>query len=193
MELRSSVTEFVHEKIRALRTTASSSTQEMTAKDSTSQIETPPHPTATYQNISVLRANSMKFMPNFFTQHQLSALFFCFPDPHFKARKHKARIVSSALVAEYAFILRPGGVVYTITDVQDLHLWMAEWFDGCSLFKRLLISEGDLIKEKGEMDEIEEACVEVMKEETEEGKKVKRNGGTKYVGCWRRLDDPEWP
>ena len=52
------------------------------------------------------------------------ALFFLFPDPHFKARKHKARIISPTLLAEYAYILRPGGIVYTITDVRDLHDWM---------------------------------------------------------------------
>jgi tRNA (guanine-N7-)-methyltransferase len=185
MELRSSVTEFVHEKIRSMRSTANSTTP--STEQEISHIEKP-----TYQNVSVLRANSMKFMPNFFYHAQLISLFFCFPDPHFKARKHKARIVSSALTAEYAFILRPSGIVYTITDVQDLHLWMAEHFDQCPLFERLLISEGDDVKEKGDMSEIEEACVSIMKEETEEGKKVKRNGGTKYVACWRRTEDPEW-
>jgi tRNA (guanine-N7-)-methyltransferase len=190
MELRASVTEFVHEKIRAMRTTASSAIT--TLSEETTQTQA-----VTYHNISVLRANSMKFMPNFFVQAQLSSLFFCFPDPHFKARKHKARIVSSALVAEYAFILRPGGVVYTITDVQDLHLWMAEWFDSCPLFERLLIAEysanAEYVEEKGDLREEEEMCVEIMKEETEEGKKVQRNGGTKYVACWRRSEDPEWP
>ena len=36
-------------------------------------------------------------------------------------------------------------------------------------------------------------CVDVMKTETEEGKKVERNAGTKYVACFRRLADPPWP
>jgi tRNA G46 methylase TrmB len=44
-----------------------------------------------------LRANTMKFLPNFFTKAQLNKIFLCFPDPHFKARKHKARIVSTTL------------------------------------------------------------------------------------------------
>lgn len=36
-------------------------------------------------------------------------------------------------------------------------------------------------------------CVELMMNETEEGKKVTRNGGEKYVALFRRLPDPEWP
>lgn len=36
-------------------------------------------------------------------------------------------------------------------------------------------------------------CVRVMREETEEGKKVARHNGNKYVAVFRRLPDPEWP
>ncbi|KAH9950721.1 hypothetical protein B0H21DRAFT_818890 [Amylocystis lapponica] len=41
-------------------------------------------------------------MPDYFPKHSLSALFFLFPDPHFKSRKHKARIISPTLPGEYA-------------------------------------------------------------------------------------------
>ncbi|QDS74492.1 hypothetical protein FKW77_006963 [Venturia effusa] len=164
MELRTSVTEFVQEKIRALRHQSAASDPNL------------------YQNLACVRANTMKFMPNFFRKAQLSKIFLCFPDPHFKARKHKARIVSATLASEYAFVLREGGVVYSITDVKDLHEWMVEHFNGCKLFERLAEEE-----EKGD------ECVEVMKSETEEGKKVERNGGTKYVACFRRKADPAWP
>lgn len=44
-------------------------------------------------------------------------------------------------------------------------------------------------KEEVEKDE----CVEIMRMETEEGKKVERNKGTKFVACFRKLDDPPWP
>ncbi|KAJ1676591.1 tRNA (guanine-N(7)-)-methyltransferase (tRNA(m7G46)-methyltransferase), partial [Spiromyces aspiralis] len=46
-----------------------------------------------YQNISALRMNAMKYLPNFFEKGQLSKMFFLFADPHFKKRKHKARII----------------------------------------------------------------------------------------------------
>ena len=32
-----------------------------------------------------------------------------------------------------------------------------------------------------------------MREETEEGRKVERNGGRKLVACWKRVGDPPWP
>jgi tRNA (guanine-N7-)-methyltransferase len=167
MEIRTSVTEFVQEKIKALR-------QQNLTTDK-------PIP-GSYQNIACIRANTMKFMPNFFRKGQLSKIFLCFPDPHFKARKHKARIVSAALAAEYAYVVKPGGIIYTITDVTDLHKWMAGHFDDCNLFERL--SEDDLEKDE---------CVNIMSSETEEGKKVTRNKGLKLVACFRRLEDPPWP
>jgi tRNA (guanine-N7-)-methyltransferase len=168
MELRISVTEFVQEKIKAVRHTA------LTQKD----VDVP----GSYSNISVLRANSMKFLPNFFTKSQLSKIFLCFPDPHFKQRKHKARIVSQTLTAEYAYVMKPGGIIYTITDVLDLHEWMKGHFESAPLFERLS-------QEEEEKDE----CVGIMRMETEESKKVERNKGVKHVACFRRLEDPRWP
>ena len=123
----------------------------------------------------------MKFFPNFFKKAQLSKIFICFPDPHFKARKHKARIVSTTLNSEYAFALKPGGIVYTITDVEDLHLWMVEHLSAHPSFERIP-------DEEAEADQ----CVQVMKQETEEGKKVERNKGNKFVALFRRLEDPAW-
>ena len=48
-------------------------------------------------------------------------MFFCFPDPHFKQKKHRRRIVNTTLLSEYAYYLTEGGLLYTITDVEDLH------------------------------------------------------------------------
>lgn len=172
MEIRTSVTEYVQEKVRALRLQNASS------------------PATSYQNVSCLRANTMKFLPNFFTKSQLSKIFLCFPDPHFKQRKHKARIVSYTLNSEYAYVLKPGGVVYTITDVQDLHEWMKGHFEKHPSFERVekVFEEGEGEERVG-MDE----CVRTMRTETEEGKKVERNKGMKYVACFRRVEDPAWP
>jgi len=189
MEIRVSVTEYVQEKARALRAQAqlqkadpSAAAEAAAAASKLGNKDMIAAPGVDYQNVSCIRANTMKFLPNFFTKHQLSKIFLCFPDPHFKARKHKARIVSHTLNAEYAYALRPGGKVYTITDVEDLHNWMVERFEAHPSFERV----GD---EEVEADE----CVAVMREETEEGKKVTRNGGRKFVAVFRRGEDPEWP
>ena len=123
----------------------------------------------------------MKFLPNLIKKAQLSKIFICFPDPHFKTRKHKARIVSATLNSEYAYALRPGGMVYTITDVEALHNWMVHHFDAHASFERLS-------REEEQSDE----CIEVMSQETEEGKKVERNKGPKFIAVYRRLADPPW-
>ena len=162
LEIRTQVTEYVQERIKALR-----------AQNADNGL---------YQNASCLRANTMKFLPNFFKKGQLSKIFLCFPDPHFKTRKHKARIVSTTLNSEYAYAVRPGGVIYTITDVEDLHKWMVQHFDAHPLFARLTEEEQEADK-----------CVHIMMTETEEGKKVTRNNGQKFVACYRRLEEPPWP
>ncbi len=123
----------------------------------------------------------MKFLPNFFAKGQLSKIFICFPDPHFKSRKHKARIVSATLNSEYAFVLKPGGIIYTITDVEALHEWIVEHFDAHPSFDRVSTEEQDL-----------DESVKVMTMETEEGKKVERNNGPKFVALYQRLEDPQW-
>lgn len=175
LELRLQVTDYVNSRILALRSQSQSS------------ILTATSTYGPYQNISVLRANTMKFLPNYFKRSQLSRIFLCFPDPHFKARKHKARIVSTSLNAEYAYALKPGGLIYTITDVEELHQWIVRHFsvqEGGS---------GELFERVGEDELQKDACVRIMQEETEEGKKVTRNGGQKFVAVWRRKEDPPWP
>jgi tRNA (guanine-N7-)-methyltransferase len=48
----------------------------------------------------------------------------CTQDPHFKAANHRRRIITTTLLTEYAFLLAPGGWLYTITDVEELGQWM---------------------------------------------------------------------
>ncbi|KAJ3044465.1 tRNA (guanine-N(7)-)-methyltransferase (tRNA(m7G46)-methyltransferase) [Rhizophlyctis rosea] len=170
MEIRVKVEEYVDKRIQALRTQNASKAHDEAGF---------------YQNISVSRMNAMKFMPNFFKKGQLSKLFFLFPDPHFKKKKHKARIVTSTLLGEYAYVLRPGGILYTVTDVRDLHLWMVKHLDEHPLFER--IPDADLT---------DDPCVPCVMQETEEGKKVERNKGDKFLAVYRRLEkgkgDGEW-
>lgn len=135
-----------------------------------------------YQNCSVMRTNAMKYLPNFFPKASLEKIFFCFPDPHFKRKNHPRRIVSERLLSEYAFLLKPEvGRLYCITDVKDLHDWHVEKCDAHPLFERLT-------EEEMEAD----PCVTLMKTETEEGKKVKREGRfghDMYYQVYKRVDE----
>lgn len=241
MEIRVQVLDFLQDKIIALRSqqtqlradSTPSGTVPTVTISNPKQISHEPSPTIApgfYQNVSAIRANTMKFFPNFFARHQLTKIFICFPDPHFKQRKHKARIVSTSLNAEYAYVLRPGGFLYTITDVEEYHLWILRHFgagdailrngnndttnddnnafdpsefqaheEGQEQEQDTEETDEDGVRRIRELwervtdEELErDECVRVMCEETEEGKKVTRNQGQKFVAVFRRKPDPEW-
>eukprot|EP00611_Tribonema_gayanum_P003078 TRINITY_DN12406_c0_g1_i1.p1 TRINITY_DN12406_c0_g1~~TRINITY_DN12406_c0_g1_i1.p1 ORF type:complete len:260 (+),score=85.68 TRINITY_DN12406_c0_g1_i1:127-906(+) len=158
MEIRDKVAEFVRLRIEALRR------------------EQP----GAYANAAVLRANAMVNLPNYLARGQLDKAFFAFPDPHFKAKNHRRRIVSDALLSEYAFFLRPGGLLYTITDVEALHAWHVARCGAHAAFEALSAEEAEA-----------DPCVAAMREETEEGKKVARAGGAKYWAVFRRKEDAD--
>ncbi|EFN55624.1 hypothetical protein CHLNCDRAFT_133785 [Chlorella variabilis] len=157
MELRDKVTEYVKERILALR-------KEQPGK---------------YQNCSVVRTNAMKFITNFFRKGQLTKLFFLFADPHFKAANHRRRIIQRTLLAEYAYLLRPGGLLYTITDVEDLGDWQRDRLEAHPLFER--VSDEELESDP---------AAQLLLEGTEEGQKVARNGGKTWRHVYRRIPGP---
>nr|CCA20590.1 tRNA (guanineN(7))methyltransferase putative [Albugo laibachii Nc14] len=160
LEIRPKVTEFVRLRIEALRAAHVNE----------------------YQNVAVMRSNAMRYLPHFFEKAQIQKMFFCFPDPQFKQRNHRRRIVSSDLLTEYAYCLAPGGILYTITDVKELYEWHVQKCTDHPCFQRL--SEEELAMDP---------CVRAMTEETEEGKKVSRTGGSKYVAVFRRIPDSKIP
>lgn len=157
MELRDKVTEYVKERISALRT---ANPEE-------------------YQNISVVRTNSMKYIPNYFEKGQLAKMFFLFPDPHFKEKNHRRRVISPHLLDEYAYVLRVGGIIYTITDVEELGEWMKACLEDHPMF-------GALSQEELEADPV----VKLLVCATEEGQKVARNDGQTFQAVYRRIMPP---
>lgn len=82
----------------------------------------------------------------------------------------------SSLLAEYAFVLRSGGLLYTITDVHDLYEWEINKLDACPLFER--VADETLIGDP---------VLQQVKLSTEEGKKVERNAGQKWHAVYRRI------
>eukprot|EP00439_Symbiodinium_sp_Y106_P077992 s2628_g16.t2 len=141
MEIREQVTNYVGKRIQAMRQGAEGS---------------PSH-----HNVSVIRTNAMKFLPNYFRKGQLEKMFFCFPDPHFKRKNARRRIISHGLLSVYAYVMAPDGLLYHATDVKDLHEWMDTACEEHPLFRRVPLEEleGD-------------ACIEAVTSETEEAKRV---------------------
>ena len=161
MEIRVKVSDYVRDRVIALR-------------------EQNP---GQYENIACLRTNAMKYLPNFFAKGQLEKMFFLFPDPHFKKAKHKWRIINDTLLAEYAYVLKVNeGLLYTVTDVEDLFEWMTGHLERHPLFQRL--SEEELKQDP---------VVTKLYESTEEGQKVSRAQGQKWSSVFRRIPDPYQP
>ncbi|KAL7212971.1 hypothetical protein ACSBR2_015633 [Camellia fascicularis] len=107
---------------------------------------------------------------------QLSKMFFLFPDPHFKEKNHRRRVISPHLLDEYAYVLGVGGIIYTITDVEKLGEWMKACLEGHPMFEALT-------DEELEADPV----VKLLSSATEEGQKVTRNGGQTFQAVFRRI------
>ena len=151
MEIREQVSNYVGERIRAARTENKCG------------------------NVAIIRTNSMKYLVNYIRKGQCEKLFFCFADPHFKQSNKRRRIVSDPLMSVYAFCLKPGGLLYFITDVKDLFDWMVECCDRASgLFEKVEDLKNDPV-------------IPCMVNGTEEGMKVQRNGQQAYYAAYRRL------
>jgi len=102
-------------------------------------------------------------------------MFFCFADPHFKKQNHRRRIVTTLLLSDYAFVLKPAGKIYVITDVKELYDWEVEHLEMHPLF------------EKVPEDEVKtDPCIEFMTKGTDEAKKVIRNEGSMWYSVYRK-------
>ena len=159
LEIRPKVSEYVRRRIQALRNKNFANNE--------------------YNNTGILMTNAMKYLPNYFYKNQLSKMFFCFADPHFKRKNHRRRIINEGLLHIYGHLMRPGGILYTITDVEELHVWMKEHCNEHPCFESI-----DSHKELSN-----DICVKLISFETEESKKVDREGRSKHVGVYRRIKD----
>lgn len=163
LEIRLKVSDYVMDRIKSLRL----------------NVKSDGDPMLPYGNIACLRTNGMKYLPNFIYKNSLEKMFFLFPDPHFKKQKFKWRIISPQLLAEYSYVMKLGGRIYIATDVHDLFQWMTGHIDSFPLFVRL-----------SKDDESSDPVVLKLFDSTEEGKKVTRCGGDKYIAVYERISDP---
>jgi tRNA (guanine-N7-)-methyltransferase len=67
-------------------------------------------------------ANMSVDLPRIFPAGRVSRFFLNFPDPWFKARQHKRRVMSPELVTDISRLLAADGEVYVATDVFDIAL-----------------------------------------------------------------------
>ena len=73
-------------------------------------------------NVRSVFANMSVDMPRLFSPASVRRFFLNFPDPWFKARQHKRRVIGPALMSEIGRALVPGGELYVMTDIFALAL-----------------------------------------------------------------------
>ena len=155
MEIRDKVTNYAGERLYTLRLNSGNTK---------------------YNNISFVRTNTMKLLLNYFYKGQIDKMFFCFADPHFKKNNHKKRIINKYLLNDYSYLLKIGGILYSITDVKDLHIW-----------HRTILNQNPCFSEIS-IDELEKDPFLQFMKNTDEARKVIRNKGNMYYTAYRRVE-----
>jgi tRNA (guanine-N7-)-methyltransferase len=157
-----------------------------------------------YQRVAFLHTNAQRYLWNYIEQGSLDILIFAYPDPHFKRKKHRQRIISRTLLPLYAYLLRRGGRLYASTDVEALYEWMYDRLEECPLFTRRC----RLVERSGqsrfnpqgltrpddceESDSVSSAFFEhdpyaaAVRDWTDEGQRVSRMHGDKFLLVYER-------
>jgi tRNA (guanine-N7-)-methyltransferase len=69
-------------------------------------------------NLTVLQGDARLLIPRLFSPGSLAAVHVQFPDPWWKKRHHKRRMIDTELAAQLRRLLAPGGIVDFRTDVE---------------------------------------------------------------------------
>lgn len=123
---------------------------------------------------SVMMTNALLFLPNVCLPQSLSHIFILFPDPHFKARKQKGRVVCRQTLAVFHYVLRVGGLLYVSTDVTALFQDMCATVEASGFFARA---------EEEEMGAVFERC----HRDTDEALRAGKKSGHTYARVYRRV------
>ena len=73
-------------------------------------------------NVRCVFANISVDLPRLFGDASVRRFFLNFPDPWFKSRQHKRRVIGPPLIAELGRALAPGGELYVMSDIFALAL-----------------------------------------------------------------------
>ena len=85
-------------------------------------------------NVHFLACNINVTLPYLFGPAELSRVSIQFPDPWFKVRHHKRRVVQSEFVSLLATLMKPGQPVFLQSDIEDVAVEMEARFSDCPAF-----------------------------------------------------------
>ena len=72
-------------------------------------------------NAAMLAGDGLRLFREFLTAGSVEAVHVYFPDPWWKARHKKRRVLNEAFVADVERVLRPGGALHFWTDVEEYY------------------------------------------------------------------------
>jgi tRNA (guanine-N7-)-methyltransferase len=84
------------------------------------------------RNVNLVFANMSVDMPRLFAPGSVRRFFLNFPDPWFKTRQHKRRVIGPELMDEIHRALAPDGELFVQTDIFDLGLEAMSALEGMS-------------------------------------------------------------
>jgi len=79
-----------------------------------------------YKNLYVFNLDAHLFVDYLLKPDSVKAFFFNYPDPFFKKRDLKRRLLKTSFLKKLALKLQTGGKVYIRTDIEDYYLYILE-------------------------------------------------------------------
>lgn len=80
----------------------------------------------------IMSGDARTIMPRIFPAERVSRIFLHFPDPWWKKRHSKRRLLNRNLVDEFLRLLKPGGELFVQTDVEERAREYATYIGGCT-------------------------------------------------------------
>lgn len=127
------------------------------------------------KNVSIMKTNALLFLPNIFMKKSLDKILILFPDPHFKKRKQKGRVVCRQTINIYEYLLQDEGKFYISTDVLDLFNDMLEIINNSGFFIR--ISDSELKND---------SCFDLSYKNTDEALRAGVKTGSTYAAVFKK-------
>jgi len=127
-------------------------------------------------NVRVLGADARVALASYIAAHSVQAVHLYFPDPWWKRKHLRRRLVTDEFVDQLALVLQPGGLLHSWSDVEDYFRIIAALFDHHPRFEKL--PPPDQTEPIHDMDY-----------RTSFERRKRQDGCTIWRGLWKRTPD----
>ncbi|KAF7696533.1 tRNA (guanine-N(7)-)-methyltransferase [Cucumispora dikerogammari] len=139
-------------------------------------------------NVKVIKSNCSIFLHNLIEKRSLEKIFILYPDPMFKKKDKRYRILNFQMLFVYEFLLKDQGKLYISTDIEEYFRSAIDLLEDSGKFDRVLeVSysyEGNAWLRKsfiGIFDEIGDEFVLGTDESRRAGVKSQKSFGAIYI------------